>query len=232
MNTTVLYAIWKVVKRAMATEDTLRNDLLQTARRLHTIGLSAAATGNLSVRCDEGLLITPSGIDYADLQAGDMAMLDPDGNPAPGSRRPSSEWRIHCDIYRQRPEFGAIVHTHSAHATAVACQRRSIPPFHYMVTRAGGHDIRCAEYATFGTRELSANVMAALADRSACLLANHGLIAAGVDLAAAFRLAWEMEELARQYCLTLQLGEPVLLDAEELERVTAQFKDYGQPDNK
>lgn len=216
---------------ATSSENTLRRELQQTARRLHTLGLSAAATGNVSVRCGDGLLITPSGIDYDDMQAEDAVLLDAEGKPATGSRRPSSEWRIHCDIYRRRPEFGAIVHTHSAHATAVACQRRAIPPFHYMVTRAGGHDVRCAEYATFGTQALSDNVLAALADRRACLLANHGLVAAANDLAGALRLAWEMEELARQYCLTLQMGEPVLLDADELERVTAQFKDYGQTDN-
>lgn len=215
---------------SMAGEEALRRELQQTARRLHTIGLTAAATGNVSVRCNDGLLITPSGIDYDDMQPPDLVLLDMDGTMAAGSRRPSSEWRIHCDIYRRRPEFGAIVHTHSAHATAVACQRRAIPPFHYMVTRAGGHDVRCAEYATFGTQALSDNVLAALAERSACLLANHGLIAAAADLTGALRLAWEMEELARQYCLTLQMGEPVLLDADELERVAARFGDYGQRD--
>lgn len=212
-------------------DNALRAELVQTARRLHAIGLTAAATGNASVRCgDKGLLITPSGIDYADMRAEDVVLLDLQGETVAGGRRPSSEWRMHCDIYRQRPEFGAIVHTHSAHATAVACQRSAIPPFHYMVTRAGGHDIRCADYATFGTRALSDNVLAALADRSACLLANHGQIAVAADLAGALRLAWEVEELARQYCLTLQIGEPVLLDAAELDRVAAQFRNYGQQD--
>lgn len=214
------------------TEAELRRLLLATARRLHSIGLSAAASGNVSVRCGRHLLITPSGIDYADLDAADMVRLtsqgEPTGGPSMHSRKPSSEWRMHCDIYQQRPEFGAIVHSHSACATAIACQRRAIPPFHYMVTRAGGHDIRCAEYATFGTQQLSDNVLVAIRDRSACLLANHGQLAAGTDLAAALRLAWEVEELARQYCHTLQIGEPVLLDEAELKRVSKQFSRYGQ----
>lgn len=209
-------------------ETALRRQLLQTARRLHEIGLSAAATGNVSVRCGAGLLITPSGMDYDEMQMEDAVLLDLHGNTIAGTWRPSSEWRIHCDIYRQRPESGAIVHSHSAYATAIACQRRAIPPFHYMVTRAGGNDIRCAGYATFGTQLLSDNVLTALEDRRACLLANHGQIAVGADLAAALRLAWEVEELARQYCHTLQMGEPVLLDAEELARVAAQFAGYGQ----
>ncbi|MCS3902102.1 L-fuculose-phosphate aldolase [Methylohalomonas lacus] len=209
-------------------EADLRRQLLSTAQRLPIIGLSAAATGNVSVRCGDDLLITPSGIDYAELQAEDMVRLDATGRVSDGQRRPSSEWRVHRDLYRARPEFGAIVHSHSACATAIACQRRAIPPFHYMVIRAGGHDIRCAEYATFGTQQLSDNVATAMAGRSACLLANHGQIAAGPDLPGALRLAWEVEELARQFCYTLQLGEPVLLDDAELARVSAQFRDYGQ----
>lgn len=206
----------------------LRASLVETARALHRIGLSAAASGNVSVRCETGVLITPSGVDYNLLQAGDIVLLDVDGRVLEGHCRPSSEWRIHCDLYRQRPEFGAVVHSHSAYATALACQRRDIPPFHYMVTRAGGDDIRCADYATFGTQQLSDNVTAAMTGRSACLLANHGQVAAGPDLAAALQLAWEVEDLARQYCLSRQLGEPVLLDRAELDRVRMQFRDYGQ----
>lgn len=220
---------------SLQTETALRRELLHTAQRLHSIGLSAAASGNVSVRCGRQLLITPSGIDYADLKVEDMVLLtlqgENTGGPSMRTRRPSSEWRIHCDIYRQRPEFGAIVHSHSAYATAIACQRRSIPPFHYMVIRAGGDDIRCAEYATFGTQALSNNVMTALTGRSACLLANHGQIAAAADLAGALRLAWEVEELARQYCHTMQLGEPALLDGAELEHVSEQFRRYGQEES-
>lgn len=215
--------------RATDTEGDLRGALLATAQRLQSTGLSAAATGNVSVRCGDGLLITPSGVDYAEMNAADAVLLDLQGQVVDNNaRRPSTEWRIHCDIYRARPEFGAIVHSHSAHATAIACQRRAIPPFHYMVTRAGGHEIPCAEYATFGTQALSEQVLSALRGYRACLLANHGQLAAGPDLAAALRLAWEVEELARQYCLTRQLGEPVLLDAEELDRVAERFSDYGQ----
>ncbi len=125
-----------------AAEPELRRQLLSTAQRLHIIGLSAAATGNVSVRCGDDLLITPSGMDYAELQAEDMVRLDAAGRVTDGQRRPSSEWRIHRDLYRARPEFGAIVHSHSACATAIACQRRAIPPFHYMVIRAGGYPLR------------------------------------------------------------------------------------------
>lgn len=210
-------------------EPALRRALLQTARRLHELGLSAAATGNVSVRRGrDGLLITPSGVDYQDMQLEDLVLLDLEGTAGGSGRWPSSEWRLHCDLYRQRAEFGAIVHSHSAYATAIACQRRGIPPFHYMITRAGGHDIRCAEYATFGTQQLSDNAMQAMTGRNACLLANHGQIACGPTLQAALRLAWEVEELARQYCLTLPLGEPVLLDAAELDRVIERFRGYGQ----
>lgn len=211
-----------------ANEDVLRTDLVCTARRLHELNLSAAATGNVSVRCGPGYLVTPSGMDYQSVTADDLVWLDVDGGVPEGQRRPTSEWRMHVAIYQARPEFAAIVHTHSAHATALACLRREIPPFHYMVTKAGGDNIRCADYATFGTQALSNNALQALADRRACLLANHGLIAAGATLATALQLAWEVEELARQYCLLLPLGEPVLLDAEELQRVSAQFADYGQ----
>ena len=211
------------------TEGELRQALLATAQRMQATALSAAATGNVSVRCGEGVLITPSGIDYAEMNAADVILLDLQGLVVDNNaRRPSSEWRIHCDIYRARQEFGAIVHSHSAHATAVACQRRAIPPFHYMVTRAGGHEVPCADYATFGTQALSEQVLATMRGYKACLLANHGQLAAGPDLPAALRLAWEVEELARQYCLTIQLGEPVLLGAEELDRVAERFRDYGQ----
>jgi len=219
--------------RPAETEGELRRALLATAQRMQSTGLSAAATGNVSVRCGDGLLITPSGIDYAEMNAADAVLLDLEGQVVDNNaRRPSTEWRIHCDIYRARLDFGAIVHSHSAHATAVACQRRAIPPFHYMVTRAGGHEIPCADYATFGTQALSEQVLAALDGYSGCLLANHGQLAAAADLAGALRLAWEIEELARQYCLTLQLGKPVLLEAEELERVADRFSDYGQKPTK
>jgi L-fuculose-phosphate aldolase len=209
-------------------EPALREAIVAAARRLNSAGLSAAATGNISARCGESFLITPSGVAYDQLAPADIVRVSMDGQSAAGQLVPSTEWRFHRDIYRARAEFNAIVHAHSPHASALACARRGIPPFHYMVGKAGGRDIRCAEYATFGTQALSDNALAALAGRRACLLANHGLIAAGADLDEAFRLAWEVEDLARQYILVLQIGEPVLLDDAEMDRIVEKFRHYGE----
>ena len=148
---------------------------------------------------------------------------------ATGGREPSSEWRFHLDIHRARPDLAAIVHTHSPSATALACHGRGIPPFHYMVAAAGGADIRCAPYATFGTQELSDHALAAMAGRKACLLAHHGVIACEASLAQALALAIEVEHLARMYLAALALGEPPRLGAEEMARVLAKFEHYGQP---
>jgi len=212
------------------THPSARRELLATARQLNASGLGAdrSTSGNLSVRVKGGLLITPTGIPYEAMKARDLVELGSDGAPRPGQLFPSSEWRFHCDIYRSRPEAQAIVHAHPRFATALACLGRSIPAFHYMVAVAGGADIRCAGYATFGSDELSRNALAALEARRACLLANHGLIAFGETLVRALALAIEVETLAAQYCQALQLGEPVLLDAAEMERVLEKFRSYGQ----
>jgi L-fuculose-phosphate aldolase len=171
--------------------------------------------------------VSPSGMDYEALQADDVPLMDLDGRWF-GRCRPSSEWRFHRDIFESRRDVGAIVHTHSPQATALACTGRGIPPFHYMVAVAGGRDIRCAPYHTFGTQELSDAALAALQDRKACLLANHGLIATGADLRAAVALAGEVENLARQYCAALSLGRVAVLDDAEMERVVERFRTYGQ----
>jgi L-fuculose-phosphate aldolase len=168
-------------------------------------------------------------MEYETLQAGDVPVMDLDGRWF-GARRPSSEWRFHRDIFRSRPEVGAIVHTHSPHATALACTGRGIPAFHYMVAVAGGADVRCAAYRTFGTQELSQAALAALQDRKACLLANHGVIATGSDLQSAVALAGEVENLARQYSVALSLGEVSLLDEAEMSRVLEKFRSYGRQD--
>jgi L-fuculose-phosphate aldolase len=189
-------------------------------------GLGVGTSGNLSARCDGGFLITPSGVPYDDLTADKIVLVQEDGTST-GAFAPSSEWRFHFDIYASRPDAGAIMHCHSAYATALACLRRGIPAFHYMVAVAGGADIRCADYALFGTQKLSDAALAALEGRKACLLANHGQIAIANTVAAAFSLAQEVEELARQYSIALQVGEPVLLDAEEMADVVEKFKTYG-----
>jgi L-fuculose-phosphate aldolase len=208
----------------------LRRALVETARAMNARGIGMARTGNVSARIPGGMLITPTGMAYESLKPADIVAMDMHGT-ATGSRAPSSEWRFHLDIYRARPEVGAVVHTHSNAATALSCLRRGIPPFHYMVAAAGGPDIRCAEYATFGTEALSRNALAALGDRKACLLANHGVIATGADLDAALELAEIVEGLAAQYLATLHAGKPVLLSRAEMARVARQFAgpDYGQP---
>ena len=204
-----------------------RAALAETARRSARQGLNPGSSGNLSVRLAEGFLVTPSGLPNDTLQAGQMVAVDMEGRSS-GGLKPSSEWRIHRDIYRARPEVHAVVHAHSPYAVSLACLRRDIPPFHYMIAAAGGKDIRCAGYATFGTQALSDNVLAALQDRRACLMANHGLVAVGASLDAALSLAMEVEELCAQYWRASLMGEPVLLDDAEMGEVLQRFKDYGQ----
>jgi L-fuculose-phosphate aldolase len=203
-----------------------RRVLHDTARRMAALGLAPGTSGNASVRVEGGLLITPSAVPYDEMTREDLVELDERGGRRGGGGRPSTEWRLHRDLYAARPEVMAIVHTHSRAATALSCLRRGIPAFHYMVALAGGDDIRCAEYATFGTAELAASAALALRGRRACLLANHGAVALGADAAEALRLALEVENLAAQYAQALALGEPVILDAAEMARVRERFAGY------
>ncbi|MFT5111240.1 MAG: L-fuculose-phosphate aldolase [Parasphingorhabdus sp.] len=189
--------------------------------------LNQGKSGNISYRFKNGCLITPSGMDYSELVPDDMTWIDQQGN-FDGRRKPSSEWRMHLDIYRRHKLAKAVVHAHPAYATALACLNKDIPAFHYMVAIAGGKDIRCAEYATFGSAELSRNMLIALKDRSACLLANHGIIAFGRDLKEALWRAGEVELLAKQYLLSLAAGEPVCLTDEQMDEALERFRDYGK----
>ncbi len=207
----------------------MRELLCATARRMSALGLTPGRSGNVSVRTTNGLLITPSGIAYEDLCDDDAVELAIDGTAAAGQRAPSTEWRLHRDILAARPDVHAIVHTHSLFCTTVSTLRRPIPAIHYMVVLAGGDDIPCAEYATFGSDELAAAAVRALGAGHACLLANHGMIALGADLPAALRLAAEVETLASQYWHAAQLGTPHVLDHDELDRVRAKLATYGQP---
>ena len=211
----------------------LRRQLIETACRMAPANLNRGSAGNLSVRTREngldGYLITPSGMDYEVLVPEDIVFMRLDGTPD-GRRKPSSEWRFHHDIYAARPDAGAILHAHSPFATSLACLRRDIPPFHYMIARFGGDTIRCADYATFGSQALSDNALAALRERCACLLANHGLLVFGKTLAQLFALAVEFEALCEQYWRACQLGQPVLLDPDEMATVQAKFASYGQQD--
>jgi L-fuculose-phosphate aldolase len=205
----------------------LRRMLIHYARQLTETGLTRNTSGNLSHRVDGGMLVTPSGMDYAKLDPDDIVFVDLDG-AARGRRLPSSEWRFHRDILRARPEVGVVLHAHSPFATSIACLRQGIPAFHYMVAVAGGADIRCAPYATFGTEELSQHAVTALAGRRVCLLANHGMIALGADFEQALKLAVEVETLAGMYWRARQLGEPVILDAAEMRIVLEKFSTYGK----
>lgn len=210
-------------------EAAARRLLCETMRRTLALGLNTGTAGNAAVRTPKGMLVTPSGVRYADMKPADIAALDLDGAPlGRASRRPpSSEWRLHAAILRARPEFDAVLHAHAPHVAALSACRKGIPAFHYTVAVAGGADIRCAPYATFGTARLAANAVKALSGRSACLLANHGLIACGKTLEDALELAEEVENLARQYLLALSAGTPKILGAGEMRRVLAKFTTYG-----
>jgi len=209
------------------TEARARRAIVDTLRWLMARGLYAGTSGNVSVRTPGGMLITPSAVPCDDVDAASIVPVAADGAPR-GRLAPSTEWRIHRDIYASRPEIGAVVHTHSTFATALSCLRRPIPAFHYMVAKAGGDDIRCARYATYGTAALSRNALAALAGgRRACLLANHGLLALGADAASARLLAEEVEALCAQYLHARAAGTPVVLPAAEMRRVRARFGTYG-----
>lgn len=211
-------------------EESLRKAVITGCRDLSRLGLTHGTSGNIGLRLDEmRFFVSPTGMAYDVLDPEDIPLMDMQGRWF-GRRRPSSEWRFHRDIFRCRSEVRAIVHTHSRHATSLACTGRGIPPFHYMVAVAGGADIRCAPYFTFGTQELSDAVVAALEGRSACLLANHGVIAVGASLPAALVLAGEVENLAAQYAAALTLGGIRMLDDAEMRRVIDKFRSYGKQD--
>lgn len=204
-----------------------RDDLIATARAMQPAGLNKGTSGNVSLRHGDGFYITPTGMPYDKLVADDIPLMALDGSHV-GARKPSSEWRFHRDLYAARPEVGAVLHAHSPFAVSLACLRRDIPPFHYMIARFGGDTVRCADYALFGSQALSDAALLAMLDRKACLLANHGLLVAGRDLEQALALAGELEELCEQYWRTCQLGTPVLLSPAEMAAVGEKFSSYGQ----
>jgi len=211
-----------------AGEAEARGRVVAAARRLHALGLNPARSGNASLRLGAGFLVTPSGLAYERLEPDDVVFVDVASGEARGARAPSSEWRLHRDLHASREDVGGIAHTHSPYATTLACLRRAIPSFHYEVAFAGGADIRCAEYATFGTQQLSDHALAAMRDRRACLLANHGAVAVGATLEEAVELAERVEALARLYWQALQVGEPALLGMVEMAEVLDKFRTYGK----
>lgn len=203
----------------------LRQQLIETAIAMNAGGLNQGTSGNLSVRCSAGFLITPASMDYAGLATDDIVQMDMDGHHQ-GQRKPSSEWRFHAAIYRHRAEAQAVLHAHPVNCSALACLNKGIPAFHYMVAVAGGRDIRCADYATFGTAELSESVIEALRDRKACLMAHHGLTCFENDLPRALALAIEVENLANVYCRILAIGQADILPDSEMDRVLEKFSHY------
>ncbi len=206
---------------------TLSQQVIDTCLAMNAQGINQGSAGNVSVRFEDGFLITPSGLPYERLQSADIVFVGLDGQPEQGLK-PSSEWRMHRDIYAGRPEAGAVLHAHSTFATAISCLRMGIPAFHYMIAVAGGHDIRCADYALFGTQELSDNMLHALDQRRACLLGTHGMICFHDSLEKVLWLGIEIEALARQYWHARQLGEPVILDEKQMAEVLERFQTYGK----
>lgn len=209
-------------------EDKARKAVIEAALAMSRSGLSPGRSGNVSCRWGEGMLITPTGMAYDELEAKDIVFVDRNGSVPGKQRKPSSEWHFHLAAYLARTDRNAVVHTHSLHATVLACAHKSIPAFHYMVAVAGGKDIPLVPYATFGTEELAAHVAAGLKERDACLMANHGQIALGETLAAALELAHEVEVLAEQYYKVLTLGAAHVLPDAEMALVLEKFKGYGQ----
>ena len=212
-------------------EQEKRRGIIAACLWMNSSGLNQGTSGNISVRHGDTMLISPSGVPYEQLEPDDIVAMTLTGEYgsylASGANVPSSEWRFHLDIMRARPDVGAIVHTHSLYATVLGCVRKDIPAVHYMIAAAGGPNIRCSTYATYGTAELSTAALAALEDRTCCILANHGMIATGPTLAKAQWLAVELETIAKQYYLTLCIGGPVILGDAEIAHVQERFKSYG-----
>jgi len=204
----------------------LRSEIIKYSQMLNTKKISALRSGNISVRFENGFLITPSGVKYSSLKSKDIVFVSLKGNFDKKKGIPSSEWKFHQDIYLNKKDAKAIVHAHSTNATAVASHNKSIPAFHYMVAMAGGHDIKCAKYATYGTRELSKNILKALKGRKACLISNHGQIVFEENLPKAFELAEEVENISLQYITSLKLGRPKILSLKEMNKVLSKAKNY------
>ena len=204
----------------------LKAKVVKYAKMLNSKKLSALRSGNISTRYKEGFLITPSGALYSSLKNKDIVFVTLKGKYDKKKGIPSSEWRFHQDIYLNKKDAKAIVHAHSTCATAISTHGKTIPAFHYMVAMAGGNDIKCAKYATYGTRELSKNILKALKNRSACLIGNHGQIAFSKNLSKAFELAEEVENLSHQYITTLKIGKPKILSLKEMKKVLSKAKNY------
>jgi L-fuculose-phosphate aldolase len=210
------------------TELEVREEIIRVCLRMVELGINQGTAGNVSVRDGSHFFVTPSGIAYDRMTPDQIAVMDYAGRYW-GPHPPTTEWRFHREIMRRRPDAGAVIHTHSIYSTAVACLRRDIPALHYYVAVGGGPTVRCATYATYGTQELAENAIEALAGRTACLLANHGMIVIGTTLSETLKRTFDLEVLARQYIYAAQLGEPIILPDDEIERVRLKLYSYGSP---
>ena len=208
----------------------IRREIATACLDMNRRGIIQGTSGNVSVRVPEGYLLTPSGLPYDEMKPADIVLMRPDASHT-GRRKPSSEWRFHHALMQSRPEVSAVVHSHAMFATTLSCLGLEIPALHYMIAAAGGHTIRCAPYATYGTQETADNAIKALEGRNACLLANHGMIVVGPNLKKAMWLAVEVETLAAQYWRALQIREPNILSEAEIDRVIVKFKTHGQTDD-
>ena len=207
----------------------IRESIVTACRSMNGLGINQGTSGNISARYGGNMLVTPSGVPYEELKPGDIATMPIDGEYGSwkGPLNPSSEWRFHLDIMRSRADVGSVVHTHSTYATTLAICGKEIPAIHYMVAAAGGPNVRVAPYATYGTQELSEHALKALEGRTCCLLRNHGVIATGSNIKRALWLAVEIETLAKQYYLSLAVGDAQVLPNDEITRVVEKFKNYG-----
>lgn len=205
----------------------LRRAMIATCIKMNESGINQGTSGNISVRIDEGFLITPSGVPYDEMKPQDIVLMHIDASHE-GPRKPSTEWRFHRDIMEKKPEVGAVIHLHSMFCTSLSILRREIPAIHYMIAVSGGPTIPCVPYVTWGTQQLADYILGALENRHACLLANHGMVCIGPNLKKAAWLAVEIETLAAQYWRALQVGIPYILPDEEVAHVIEKFKSYGQ----
>jgi L-fuculose-phosphate aldolase len=215
----------RLPRAADVPELVLREEMVRTCLRMIELGINQGTSGNISVRIGDRFLITPSGIPYEEMTPEQIAVMDVDGNYF-GPCKPTTEWRLHREVMRARSAAGVVIHTHSMFSTTVACLRRDIPALHYYVAWGGGPTIRCADYATYGTQELADNMLVALAERDACLLANHGLIVIGTTLGETLAHTVDIETLARQYVYASQMGAPCILPDDEIERVRLKMQTY------
>ncbi|CAN5170165.1 class II aldolase/adducin family protein [soil metagenome] len=211
--------------------EAIRREMIATCIFMNDRGINQGTSGNISVRIEDGFLITPSGVPYAEMVPEDIVVMKLDATTK-GTRKPSTEWRFHRDIMSKKPEVGAVIHLHSMFCTSLSILRREIPAVHYMIAAAGGTTIPCVPYVTWGTQELADYILGALQNRLACLLSNHGMVCVGPNLKKAAWLAVEVEALAAQYWRALQIGVPHILPDEEIARVIEKFGSYGQGDGK